>query len=123
MIFRYTRLQAIEDGVLVDLTPWAREIGFVYPVACTAALWSGYVLPQVSLTEAGQSERGRAHDVLFVLRSLIANAPAGTVCDRLKFKVNFLMPSGRQQVVELVAVCSPGDTSEPVITIMLPGED
>ncbi len=30
---------------------------------------------------------------------------------------------GRQHKVELKAVCGPGDTIEPVITIMLPDED
>ena len=27
-IYRYTRAQAIEDGVLIDLTEWASETGF-----------------------------------------------------------------------------------------------
>ena len=64
VIFRYTRKQAIEDGVLVDLTPWARETGFVIPVACTSAVWHGYLEPPPGTREMGQSERGRAHDLL-----------------------------------------------------------
>lgn len=39
VICRYTRTQAIEDGVLVDLTEWAAETGFRIPVACTATVW------------------------------------------------------------------------------------
>lgn len=36
----YTRAQALEDGVLVDLTDWAREAGFKIPVAVTQGVWS-----------------------------------------------------------------------------------
>ena len=32
----YTRKQAIEDGVLVDVSQTARECGFRHPVAVTA---------------------------------------------------------------------------------------
>ena len=45
VIFSYTRAQAIEDGVLIDLTEWAKETGFRYPVACTTAVWNDYVAP------------------------------------------------------------------------------
>ncbi len=38
VIFSYTRAQAIEDGVLVDLTAWAKETGFRIPVACTSSV-------------------------------------------------------------------------------------
>ena len=35
VISRYTRAQAIEDGVLVDVSELAREAGFRFPVAMT----------------------------------------------------------------------------------------
>jgi len=35
IIFSYTRAQAIEDGVLVDVSELAREASFRYPVAVT----------------------------------------------------------------------------------------
>src|SRR4051812_27741843 len=37
VIFAYTRKQAIEDGVLVDVTETAKEAGFKIPVALTRA--------------------------------------------------------------------------------------
>ena len=37
VIFSYTRQQAIEDGVLVDLSEWAKQEGYAIPVACTSA--------------------------------------------------------------------------------------
>lgn len=39
----YTREQAIEDGVLVDITDTAREVGFVVPVAIIRATWASLV--------------------------------------------------------------------------------
>ena len=33
----YTRAQALADGVLIDAGPMAREAGFRWPVAITAA--------------------------------------------------------------------------------------
>ena len=38
-ISAYTREQALEDGVLIDVTDTARENGFRIPVAITAAVW------------------------------------------------------------------------------------
>lgn len=56
----YTREQAIADGVLVDVTPWAAEEGFVVPTVFTQALWS-------DVQQTGDGDvRGRAHDVLFL---------------------------------------------------------
>ncbi len=65
VIHRYTRKQAIDDGVLVDVTEWAspREMmgGFRIPVAMTAAVWGHVQAPEDSC----ESTRGRAHDVLW----------------------------------------------------------
>jgi hypothetical protein len=36
----YSRQQAIEDGVLADVTETAREVGFRIPVTFTAAVWA-----------------------------------------------------------------------------------
>ena len=43
VIFSYTRKQAIEDGVLVDITEMAKEAGIKYPVAITSTAFFGYV--------------------------------------------------------------------------------
>lgn len=39
VIHSYSRAQAIEDGVLVDVSSMAKEAGFIWPVAVTAAVW------------------------------------------------------------------------------------
>ena len=39
VIYQYTRAQAIEDGILIDVTETAREAGITFPTAVTAAVW------------------------------------------------------------------------------------
>ena len=73
VIYSYTRKQAIEDGVLIDLSAWASETGFTIPVACTAAVWNQYIVPPEGTKELGQSERGRAHDILWMLWKALHN--------------------------------------------------
>lgn len=121
IIYQYTRKQAIEDGILIDLTEWAKETGFTIPVACTVAVWNQYVEAPEGTAELGQSIRGRAHDLLWMLYVAIRQKPGGG--DRLMYKVIFLQAPGRQETVELKAICGPGDDAEPVMTIMLPHED
>lgn len=124
VIFSYTRKQAIEDGVLVDLTEWAKETGFRIPVACTSAVWHEYVVPPTETRSLGQSERGRAHDALWMLyTSIRASKRNGEADDRLLYKVIFLQAPDRQETVTLKAICGPGDHGEPVMTIMEPSED
>ncbi len=43
VISTYSRARAIEDGVLVDAGPMAKECGFRWPLAITAAAWSDCV--------------------------------------------------------------------------------
>jgi hypothetical protein len=39
IIHRYTRAEALRNGVLIDVSPVAREAGIRYPVALTRAVW------------------------------------------------------------------------------------
>jgi hypothetical protein len=39
LIHRYTRADAIRDGVLSDVSETAKEAGIRWPVALTAAVW------------------------------------------------------------------------------------
>ena len=43
VISSYSRAQAIEDGVLIDVSEMAREAGFKHPVALTSAAWEDCV--------------------------------------------------------------------------------
>ena len=121
VIFRYTRAQAIADGVLVDLTEWAKEVGFIVPVACSAAVWHQHIVPPPGTHQLGPSERGRAHDVLFVLFAAIRRLRGGG--DQIRFHVVFTTGEDSSESVELKALCGPGDHGEPVVTVLLPPED
>jgi len=121
VVFSYTRQQALDDGMLVDLTEWAKETGFRIPVACTRALWDGHLEPPKGTEELGQSLRGRTHDLLWMLYVAIRKASASN--DLLHFEVIFLSRHKRHETVQLKAVCGPGDQGEPVLTVMLPNED
>lgn len=53
LIHSYSRRQANEDGVLVDISETAREAGFTLPVALTAAVYEQYVKVPDGVTEFG----------------------------------------------------------------------
>lgn len=121
VIHAYTRKQAVEDGVLVDVTETAREAGFVYPVALTCGAWSECVTVPEEV-EGSQDETGRLWDVLVMLRFAIRRASDAS---RVDFSVHVRNDDkgGTPPLVPLYAVCGPGDDGEPVITVMLPHED
>ena len=70
LVFIYTRKQAIEDRVLVDITDTAKEVGLRFPTTITATAWSEYVT--VPYGVAGQDEDGRLWDIVWMLRLAIA---------------------------------------------------
>jgi hypothetical protein len=65
MIHRYSRADAIRDGVLIDVSATAREAGIPWPVALTRVAWERCVAvpPDVEC----QDEAGRLWDVLRML--------------------------------------------------------
>ena len=115
-ISRIARGQAIEDGVLIDVTKVAKEAGFKYPVAMTRNVWFEYIEPSGHCRKLGQNERGRLFDLFTMLHWKIKAAPDHT--DLILFNAKF----GRQ-VYALKSLCHGGDNAEPVITIMFLGED
>lgn len=115
----YSRAQALEDGVLVDLTDWAREAGFRIPVAVTQAVWA-LLVPSRALEAEGEDVAGRAWDLFSVLRDA-ARLASGS--DEIHFSPLFALKVGKKpERVELSAKCDPGFHGGPVITVMLKGE-
>jgi len=124
VIHRYTRKQAIEDGVLVDLMqpetePLVREAGFRFPIAMTAAAFSEAVAPIDGELPPGQDLKGRLWDVLMLLK---AGIRGNLKDDRVHFTVN-VFDGTKTNPVQLWALCGPGDDLEPTITIMCEMED
>ena len=104
LIFSYTRAQAIEDGVLIDVTAQAKETGFKIHTVVTDNLFHSYIAPPAGLEGEGQSIEGRLQDLLF--RTLLA-AKAIRDSDRAEFDVLFLMAPGRWDTAHVVAVIGP----------------
>ncbi len=123
-VFTYTRKQALENGVLIDITDTAKEIGFISCVAVTSTVWHGYIVSAKEIEYFGQSVKGRVWDVISRLYFKILCSEA---TDVVHFKTVFMMPDERHiykhEAVELKAVVSAGDNGEPVLTIMLSEED
>ena len=119
VIHTYTRAQAISDGVLIDITDFAKPYGYVVPVAITATLFNGYVKPNKELEKVGQSIEGRLHDLLMLLLYRIRTQGEGKAI--LNFSVDFVMKANpyKTETVEVIAEYHPGDNGEPVMTIML----
>ena len=115
MIYSYSRAQALEDGVLVNISERARRAGIKYPTACTHGVWSLIdCLPESDTdTLAGIVRDVRVEEVL---RAMLAAIRRGGVrgTDRVTFEA---------LGASLWAQCGPGDTAAPVITIMREGED
>ena len=115
--------------MLVDLTAQARPYGFKIPLACTEVVWLS--IQWTEATEArkpeatGQSTDGRLHDVLSLARMAAqgaAQAGAAVVeFEALMVPVDGKATAPRAQLFRLVV--SGGDQGEPVLTLMLPGED
>ena len=126
VIYSYTRAQAIDDGVLIDATEMAREAGFKWPVALTVAAWSDCVAwsDADNQRQVYQDQSGRLWDVLFM--ASFAVRTANNANRQLQFDLQRIPRNGQSttsQRLTLKLILGPGDGGEPVITIMLPGED
>lgn len=124
-IYAYTRAQALEDGVLVDVTETAREAGFRVSVAMTTAAWQDTVewTDADSKRQTSQDQSGRLWDVVWM--AYLAVRRGGTE-PRRAFQL-LRVPRGgrgvRPRLTTLHIHIGPGDNGEPVITVMQPHED
>lgn len=109
----YTRAQAIEDGVLVQIpAELQRNAGYLHPIAFTQALWAEI---ERGLARSGQDVSGRIWDVLWMSRR-IASGVAKLISDsRVEFRVKI-----GARVHKLWLDIGPGDNAEPVITVGFP---
>jgi hypothetical protein len=120
LIHSYSRAQAIEDGVLIDVSQTAEEAGLRYPVALTRAVWERCVtVPPGVLC---QDEAGRLWDVLCLLRAAIGLSNGGA---EVRYGVH-VRNNNRDRTPPLVRVkakCGPNDDGSPCITVLMPEED
>ena len=128
IISSYTRAEAIEDGVLVYVSEWAKEVGLKWPTVVTRRVWDECIGLPDPLTPAlenhGQSERGRAHDVLqLAVWAIKATLKKNQNAETAHYQVNVVGEHGRRRLHSLYIHVGPGDEGEPVFTIMVVGED
>lgn len=139
VIYSYSRAQAIGDGELIDVTETAKEAGFKYPVAVTQGVMSTVVHTPETAAAQGESDSGRLWDVLWMcaaaargLSNLVRHNLDGDVDDRanhaidddsVTFELFATDQHGKKVLHRLWSKCGPGDAGEPVVTIMLQGED
>lgn len=132
VISRYTRAQAIADGVLVDMSECLDRCPFKYPVAMTRGAYEATIAAggtwqpdgdgEMLTLKGGQDVTGRFWDVCNMILFAMRRAHGPT--DRVEFSVLVdTHGNGRKAEVELYSLCGPGDNREPVITILLQGED
>jgi len=126
VISAYTRAQAIDDGILVDVSETAREAGFRIPVAVTRTVWDRLVaLPDGY--RGFQDEGGRLWDVLWMARYYALRASGS---DRVRMCVlvrdirKDLRDSSRPPCRHFpIVAIGDGDDGGPVVTVMFPEDD
>lgn len=126
VISSYSRAEALADGVLIDAGPMAREAGFRWPVAITAAAWADCIVWDATDTErqVHQDQSGRLWDVLFMAVHAARNSTSSS--SELLFQLYRVPRDGHSQDAQRVTLklmTGPGDGREPVMTILLPNED
>ena len=114
VIYSYTRANVIADGVLVDLSEIETvKTHWKFPFACTDTVYS---LIETAIAENGKDLEGIMHDIGTMSKMQMRRD--GVVNDTLLFEVII----GRR-LQSLKLHIGPGDTVQPVMTLMLPNED
>lgn len=126
VIYGYTRAQALEDGVLVDVSEPALKAGFKIPVAVTNAVWVQYIewTDEDNQKQTIQVQTSRLWNILLMLMRAIKIDLSKA--DQLLYPLAVVPRDGKSRsakAIKLKSVIGGGDNLEPVITIMLPTED
>ena len=125
VISTYSRDQTLDDGVLIDAGPMARECGFRFHTAITAAAWSDCVAWRDADNErqVHQDQSGRLWDVLYMAHHALRSSRNDG--DRLTFRLFRVPRDGRSTeaaITTLKLIVGSGDDGEPVITIRTAAE-
>jgi hypothetical protein len=125
VIHSYTRAEAIQDGVLINLgmfvsqgRPVLELVGLRFPVAMTSAAYELVIGERDGALLDGAIVTRRVIYFLSVLKRAILSREAGQDPTRLEFTCT----NAELKIIALKSICGPGDNAEPVITVMLPRE-
>jgi hypothetical protein len=113
------RQQAIQAGILIDVSTAAQKLGLTFPVTVTKPLWEIGIAPSDSVSEEEKAQRLR--DVLMAFRLRIASQT--TLSPLIDFPAMLSMPPGEiPQPVPLFALIQPDEQNRASATLLLPNE-
>ena len=111
--------RAIEAGVLIDVTPTARQLGISFPITITKPLWEGGITAHQTLSEEDIARRLR--DVLIAFRLRLSSLV--TVSPLIDFPALLVIPpSTTPQPIALLALVQPNKEHQATVTLLLPNE-
>jgi hypothetical protein len=116
-----SRAQAIDDGFLVDLMQGdfldVCKQHFKFPIACTTTVFE-IIKKAVENPKYANDYAGVLHDILYM-----SKVNSRSLSESIKLFQVIIRGAGRKQIYTFKLCCGPGDSREPVITIMMPNED
>jgi hypothetical protein len=113
------REEAIQVGLLVDVTPLAREIGLYLPVGFTKPLWDTGITAGQQIPE--DQHQGRVRDVLIALRLFLERAPFTAPVMEFPALLSF-PPESVPQVCSLFVLAHKDISTPYSLTLLLPRE-
>jgi hypothetical protein len=120
MVYAYTRKQALDDGVLVDLTgpgfgQLLNNFGIKVHAAMTYTCFVAVIVKELTPENTWEALAGMA-DVLMAFCRAVSQSPFTSA-------VHFSVEGTDGKPAAMWAHIGPGDAGEPVLTFMLEGED
>ena len=116
VVFAYTRAQAIDDGVLVDLSNLdVVRKHWRLPMACTSAVWG---VIRSAVDDLGCDLDGVLHDLFWLAKIHVQYADKGEHSSFIVFTCS-IGHTNHEYKLHL----GPGDDGEPVLTLMFSSED
>lgn len=116
----YTRKEALDDGLLIDISKQARKHGIDQSVAITTALYYRCIEPDLDPGQAAQSLDERMHEVLTALGQRLAGA-SGLVF--LSFRCSFILRACPIEYEEVEIICASDDVEPGETWLTLMQED
>ncbi len=113
------RDEAIEAGILIDVTPLAQELGLNLPVGISKPLWEIGITASNKLHDAQYNERLR--DVLMALRLHLETNEVSSPWIKFPALLSF-PPEAAPQVCSLYAVAHKDPSAPYSLTLLLPHE-
>gem|GEM_PF-1592640 len=119
-VYAYSRARAIEDGVLIDVTRQAKDLGIRCPAALTALVWAEIVTASVADEFANDiTEETRVKELL----EMAAMQMEATTNKAARFLYYATTSINSSKNFELMVIMSAGDDGREVLTVMFPHED